>query len=102
VKRLLNPNGGNILISDIVSEVETPATIGYLIGAIRDFIPDIFRHGYSIAVRLFRFRTSRPWLHHLASDRFLPEQKFREIYGRYFPGCSFVKRGIAVTMIWRN
>lgn len=65
IKQLLNPNG-RVIILDIVSKVETPATIGYIIGAIRDFLPDMFEHGVSPAFRLFRFRTSRPWLRHLA------------------------------------
>jgi len=101
IRRLLNPNG-RIVILDIVSKVETPATLGYLIGAIRDFVPDVLRHDYGVALRLFRFRTSLPWLRHLASDRFLSEQKFVEIYGRHFPGCSFVRRGISMAMIWEN
>jgi ubiquinone/menaquinone biosynthesis C-methylase UbiE len=101
IKCLLNPNG-RIVIQDIVSKVETPATLGYLIGAIRDFVPDVLRYDHSVALRLFRFRTSLPWLRHLASDRFLSEQSFTEIYGRHFPGCSFVRRGISMAMIWEN
>jgi ubiquinone/menaquinone biosynthesis C-methylase UbiE len=101
IRRLLKPNG-RIVILDIVSKVQTPATLGYLIGAIRDFVPDVLRHDHSVALRLFRFRTSLPWLRHLASDRFLSEQSFTDIYGRHFPGCSFARRGIAMAMIWEN
>ena len=101
IKHLLNPDG-KIVISDIVSKVETPATIGYLIGALRDFVSDMFKYGYSIALRLFRFRTSRSWLRHLASDRFLSEQKFWEIYSSHFHGCLLARQGISMTMVWKN
>jgi ubiquinone/menaquinone biosynthesis C-methylase UbiE len=101
IKHLLNPDG-KIVISDLVSKVETPSTISYLIGALRDFVPDTFGHGYNTALRLFRFHTSRPWLRHLASDRFLSEQRFGDIYGYHFHGCLLARQGISMTMVWKN
>lgn len=101
IKELLNPQGKVVLL-DNVSEVETPATIAYLIGAIKDFIPDWSKYGFRNALRLFKFRTSPPWLRHLASDRYLSEQRFKEIYSLVFPGCSFTRLGCFMGVIWES
>lgn len=99
IKKLLNPHG-KVVFLDNVSEVETPATIGYIVGAARDYIPDCSKYGFRNASRLLRFRVSPGWLKHLASDRYLSEGRFRKIYGRYFPGCYFVKLGCFMGVIW--
>ena len=101
IRNLLNPQG-KIVLRDNVSEVETPATIGYLIGAVRDFLPNCRQYGFGNAKRLFRFRTSPAWLRHLASDRYLSEQKFREVYSSVFPGCSFTRLGCFIGVIWER
>lgn len=101
IKDLLNPSG-KIVLLDNISEIETPATIGYIAGAVRDFLPDCFKYGVPNAARLFRFRTSPNWLKHLASDRYLSENQFKEIYRAVFPGCSFVKMGCFMGVIWEN
>ncbi len=99
IKQLLKP-GGKIAILDNVSEVETPATIAYIVGAVKDFIPDGVKYGIGNARRLFNFRTSEPWLRHLASDRYLSEQQFKEIYSHFFPDCSFTKLGCFMGVTW--
>jgi ubiquinone/menaquinone biosynthesis C-methylase UbiE len=99
IKKILNPQG-KVVFLDNVSEVETPATIGYIVGAARDYIPDCSKYGFRNASRLLRFRLSPSWLKHLASDRYLSEGKFKKIYGRYFPGCYFVKLGCLMGVIW--
>jgi ubiquinone/menaquinone biosynthesis C-methylase UbiE len=101
IKKLLNPHG-KIVFLDNISEVETPATIGYIIAAARDFIPDCSTYGFRTASRLLRFRMSPSWLKHLASDRYLSEKKFKNIYGRCFPGCYFVKLGCFMGVIWEH
>ncbi len=102
IKKLLNPHG-KIVFVDNISEVQTPATIGYiLVGAARDFRPDCSTYGFRTALRLLRFRLSPSWLKHLASDRYLSERRFRKIYGRCFPGCYFVKLGCFMGVIWEH
>lgn len=49
-----------------------------------------FASEYDFMFRLFLFKTSRPWLRHLASDCFLSEQRFKEVYSYCFPGCLFI------------
>ncbi|MFB2920537.1 MULTISPECIES: class I SAM-dependent methyltransferase [Aerosakkonema] len=101
IKNLLNP-AGKIVLRDNVSEVETPATIVYIVGAMQDFIPDCLKYGLGNATRLFELRTSKPWLGHLASDRYLSAQQFQEIYSRVFPNCSLTKLGCFMGVIWSN
>lgn len=101
IKNLLNP-GGKIVLQDNVSEVETPATIVYLAGAVESFLPDLFKYGLGDASRLFKFRTSQPWLKHLASDKYLSEQQFKELYGCTFPHSSFQRMGCFMGMIWEE
>ncbi|MEG4800286.1 class I SAM-dependent methyltransferase [Microcoleus sp. ARI1-B5] len=101
IKKLLNRQG-KIVFLDNVSEVETPATIGYIVGAARDFIPDCSKYGFRNASRLLKFRVSPSWLNHLASDKYLSEGRFKKIYGRCFPGCYFVKLGCFMGVIWEN
>jgi len=99
IKKMLNPHG-KIVFLDNISEVETPATIGYILGAARDFIPDCSTYGFRNALRLLKFRLSPGWLKHLASDRYLSERRFRKIYSRCFPGCYFVRLGCFMGVIW--
>ncbi|MEG3895282.1 MULTISPECIES: class I SAM-dependent methyltransferase [unclassified Microcoleus] len=101
IKKILNPHG-KVVFLDNVSEVETPATIGYIVGAARDYIPDCSQYGFRNASRLLKFRLSPGWLKHLASDRYLSERQFKKIYGRCFPGCYFVKLGCFMGVIWEH
>ena len=101
IKKMLNPHG-KIVFLDNISEVETPATIGYILGAAIDFRPDCSTYGFGNALRLLKFRWSPAWLKHLASDRYLSERRFRKIYGRCFPGCYFVKLGCFMGVIWEQ
>lgn len=101
LKDLLNP-AGKLVLLDNVSEVETPATIGYIVGAVRDFLPDCITYGLPNALRLFRFRTSEPWLQHLASDRYLSKQQFKAVYGHCLPNCSFTRLGCFMGVTWEH
>jgi ubiquinone/menaquinone biosynthesis C-methylase UbiE len=101
IKILLNPHG-KVVFLDNVSEVETPAISGYIAGASRDFVSDCSKYGFRNASRLLKFRISPGWLKHLASDRYLSEGRFKKIYGRYFPGCYFVKLECFMGIIWEN
>ena len=99
IKTLLNPHG-KVVFLDHVSECERPAISGYISGASRDFISDCSKYGFRNASRLLKFRMSPSWLKHLASHRYLSEGRFKKIYGRYFPGCYFVKLGGFMGVIW--
>jgi ubiquinone/menaquinone biosynthesis C-methylase UbiE len=101
IKKFLNPQG-KVVFLDNVSETETPATIRCIIGAGKDFLPDCSKYGFRNASRLLKFRTSPSWLQYLAGDRYLSEGRFKKIYGRYFPGCYFVKLECLMGVIWEN
>ncbi len=99
LKKLLKPQG-KIVFLDNISEGETPATICYIVGAVRDFIPDCSTYGVRKALRLLRFRLSPSWLKYLASSRYLSERQFKKNYSRCFPGCYFVKLDGFMGVIW--
>ncbi|MBE9121050.1 class I SAM-dependent methyltransferase [Tychonema sp. LEGE 07199] len=101
IKKLLNQQG-KIVFLDNISEVERPATISYILGAVRDFRPDCSKYGFRKASRLLKFRLSPSWLKHLASDRYLSEARFKKMYGRCFPGCYFVRLDCFMGVIWEN
>ncbi|HWI61325.1 MAG TPA: methyltransferase domain-containing protein [Symbiobacteriaceae bacterium] len=98
-KALLAP-GGRLVLLDNVSERPTPPTWSYVAGALLAFPGRARRFGLSTAVRLFRHETSRPWLAHLASDRYLSEAGFRELYGGALPGCQFHRLGCFMGVVW--
>jgi hypothetical protein len=72
------------------------------LGAVRDLPADLRRHGLQPAWWLLRFRTSPPWLDHLASDRYLSRPAFEQRYGAVFPGAQFSALGHAHALVWRN
>lgn len=95
MKGLLN-DGGKIVILDNVSKVETPPTYAYILGAIQEFLPHCYKFGVKNPVRVFKHNTSKPWLEHLASDKYLSEQKYYDVYGQLLPNCRFQKMGWAM------
>lgn len=101
MKGILN-DGGKIVILDNVSKVETPATYVYILGAIQEFLPHCFKFGMKNAIRIFRHNTSKPWLEHLASDKYLSEQKYYDLYEKLLPNCEFKKMGWAMGIIWEK
>ncbi|MBU3102009.1 MULTISPECIES: class I SAM-dependent methyltransferase [Clostridium] len=101
IKALLNKNG-RFVILDNVSEVETPATYGYILGALLEFIPNCFKYNIHTSVRVFKHSTSKHWLEHLSSDKYLSEQKYKEIYGQNLPNCTFFSMGCFMGIVWEN
>jgi ubiquinone/menaquinone biosynthesis C-methylase UbiE len=99
IKTLLN-NGGKIVILDNVSENETPPTYVYISGAIFEFFPNCFKYGFRNAIRIFKHQTSKYWLEHLASDKYLSEQQYYDLYGKLLPNCRFQKMGWAMGIVW--
>ena len=88
MKKLLN-DGGKIVILDNVSEKETPATYVYILGAIFEFIPHLRKFGLKNAIRIFKHNISKPWLERLASDEYISEKQYYELYGKLLPDCIF-------------
>jgi SAM-dependent methyltransferase len=78
----------------------TPTRWVYVLGAIRDFPGDVARVGWRQARYQLGFRTSAPWLAHLASDRYLSLQAFERSYGAVFPGARFTDLGFARGLVW--
>ncbi|CAN5126894.1 hypothetical protein BH20ACT24_BH20ACT24_20540 [soil metagenome] len=58
------------------------------------------RHGWRQAVWLFGFRTSRSWLDHLVTDRYLPRPEFEERCRAEFPGARFEAIEDTHALIW--
>jgi SAM-dependent methyltransferase len=101
LKALVRPGGLAVLV-DNVAPRPTPPRWAYRLGSVRHLLGDARRHGLHEAMWLFRFRNSRPWLDHLASDQYLSRSEFEQRYGATFPGAQFVDRGFAHAMIWRS
>jgi SAM-dependent methyltransferase len=78
----------------------TPTRWVYVLGAIRDFPGDVARIGWRQARWQLGFRTSPPWLAHLASDRYLSLQAFDRSYVAVFPGARFTDLGFARGLVW--
>jgi ubiquinone/menaquinone biosynthesis C-methylase UbiE len=96
VIHLLQP-GGRLLITDVISERETPPTIVYLVGAFQEYMPNVRKYGLKNANRIFRFRVSKHWLGHLATDKYLSACAFQQFYQQHLPECRFPN---ASAVIW--
>ncbi|GIP35344.1 class I SAM-dependent methyltransferase [Paenibacillus sp. J2TS4] len=101
MKELLN-SSGRIVILDNVSEIETPATYVYILGAILEFIPHCRKFGLKNAIRVFKHNTSKSWLEHLSSDKYLSEQGYHDLYGKLLPNCRFQRLGWAMGVVWEK
>lgn len=90
-------SGGRLIITDVISNTETPPRYIYLIGAMQEYLPNVMKFDLKTANRIYRFRTSKQWLAHLASDRYLSPISFEQTYSRLLPNCRFPKQG---HLIW--
>ncbi len=98
--RGLTAPGGRVAIVDAVSERPAIPKWQFAAGALLAPPRDCFRHGPIAALRLLRFRLSRPWLAHLASDRYLSPARFRELFGAELPGARFETLGPFLGALW--
>jgi SAM-dependent methyltransferase len=95
-------SGGTAVLIDNVAPRPTPPRWVYLAGALRDVPDDLRRHGWQQTRWLFGFRTSSPWLDHLASEHYLSRARFEERYSAVFPGARFCPLGYAHALVWHN
>ena len=100
--RGLVANGGTAILIDNVAPRPTPPGWVYRLGAVHELPADLRRLGWEQAWWVLKFRTSRAWLDHLASDRYLSRQQFEQRYGAIFPGARFHALGYAHALIWHN
>ncbi|HXI84111.1 MAG TPA: methyltransferase domain-containing protein [Verrucomicrobiae bacterium] len=102
LKTALEPDGRLILVDNVVRwpflDRHTP--LRNALSCLR-FPPDALRHGLLPAWRLFRFRVSRSWLAHMATDRFLSADEFRNTYGQLLPGASFTRLKYFMGVVWQ-
>lgn len=94
-------SGGHLLVVDNVSWTGAVPRIIILTAPWLDFVPNIRRHGFRDARRLLRFSVSKPWVDHLASDRYLTERGFRDRYGAVLPGAEMERRSVFMCAEWR-
>lgn len=100
LKSLLAP-GGRIIVVDIVKGWLPMRPTVWVLSALLDVPIHIRRFGARSARRIFRFRTSKPWMDHLRTDVFLRPDEFRTIYERELPGCEFEPVGPFMSAVWQ-
>ena len=101
LRGLVRPGGIAILIDNTASRPTPPRWV-HILGALRNSPGDVRRLGWRQARWLMLFRTSAPWLDHLASDRYLSRQAFERQYGSIFLGARFQSLGYAHALVWRK
>jgi len=42
------------------------------------------------------------FIEHFASDKYLSEQGYYDLFGELLPGCGFQKMGWAIGIVWNN
>jgi len=101
LRGLVRPAGTIVLIDNVASRPTPPRWV-HVLGALRHFPADVRRLGWVNSRWLFTFRTSRPWLDHLASDSYLSRREFERVYGATFRGAHFQQLGYAHGLVWRK
>jgi SAM-dependent methyltransferase len=103
LRAFVRPGGRVVLIDNVARQTLpglTSARWVHVLGALREVPGDVWRLGWRQAGWLLKFRTSPPWLAHLASDRYLSPQAFERRYGAVFPGARFTALGFAHGLVW--
>lgn len=100
LKSLVRAGGTVAVVDNVCDWTPTPPRSVYLLGAWLGFPRQIGRLGIRDAWFEFRFWHSKPWLDHLASDRYLSRAQFRELYDDVFPGAQYTDIGWGLAMRW--
>jgi len=95
-------SGGRIAILDCTYEKGSPSIARNIAVAYLSFAFDAGRIGFKNAARIFSFRISRPWLEHLASDKYPTKKQFTELYERCLPGCTIEREKCFMGVVWEN
>lgn len=101
LKSMTKP-GGRIAILDCTYEKGSPSIPRSIAVAYLSFVFDVGRIGVKNAARVFSFRVSRPWLEHLASDKYLTKKQFTELYSGCLPGCKIEQETCFMGVLWEN
>ena len=101
LRRLVRPGGTTVLIDNVAPRPSVPRW-RHVAGAIRRFPFDVLRLGPLNAFWMLRFQVGRPWLAHMASDRYLSQREFERVYGAAFPSARFARLGYLHTAVWNN
>jgi ubiquinone/menaquinone biosynthesis C-methylase UbiE len=99
VRGLVRPEGQIVLIDNTAPRPTVPRWRP-VAGAVRRFPVDVLRLGRRDAAWALKFQISRPWLDHLASDRFLNRKEFERIYSAVFTGGQFFRLGYLHALLW--
>ena len=109
LRSLVATGGRAILIDNVARRPSekvlpdwTPARWVHVGGAMRELPGDVVRLGWAQARWILKFRTSAPWLAHLASDRYLSRQGFERTYGAVFRDAQFTDLGFARGVVWSS
>jgi SAM-dependent methyltransferase len=102
LKALVRPGGTVAIVDNVSDRWPTPPRWAYTVGALMGFRREIRRLGLRDAWFELRFWYSKPWLEHLASDRYLSRAQFREVYDSVFPGAEYDDLGFALAMHWTD
>jgi SAM-dependent methyltransferase len=107
LRGLVRTGGRAVLIDNVARRPSqkmlpdrTPARWVHVLGAVREFPGYVARIGWRQAAWQLKFRTSVPWLAHLAGDRYLSPQVLEQRYGAVFRGAQFTDLGFAHGMVW--
>lgn len=99
LKSALKPGGRLVVVDAVCKTLKIPKYV-IVLSPFRDFFLDCPRYGIRSSISLLRFRLSRPWLEHLASDTYLSEEGFRDVYGRALPGAKFTRLDNFMGVVW--
>lgn len=101
LRTMLRPGGLMMLIDNVAPRPSVPRW-RHAAGALRRFPFDVLRLGPRSASSVLSFQIGRPWLEHMASDRYLSPAEFERVYGAAFPGGRFAKLGYLHALVWNN
>ena len=101
-RRWLVP-GGSLILLDCVARAPgfVPRwSVLYRTCASLQFALDVFRHNFSDALTLLRFRSCSAWIAHQQSDRYFSPAQFRELYAASLPGAQFTRVKGLMGVLW--
>lgn len=104
LRALVRPNGWAVLTDNVLRHPPWMRWIwshgGYHLAALQD-VHRARRAGLRGMWRFYRFETSRPWVAHMRSDRYLRPEEFEATYLAAFPGGVVRHHGLA-TLAWQR